>query len=299
MNENLLYILVVNYYSGDLITRLIESVDDEAVVIVIVNNSPEDQSLVKLVNERVTIIESPNNLGFGKACNLGLTWIYQKQPTALVWLINPDAYFVSGMIAKARQFLSEHTTISILGTEVYEPSGELWFGWGEFNQADGTIVVVKESLNYQEEPYVIAQWVTGCSLLINLKNFRECPQFDPDYFLYYEDFDFCQRYRQSGYLVAVTNQIKVIHQPSSITLRYGYLRLTHNVYSYLLSLEKHTTKSVLWLRFTRMVITAILVFPFNPKFTLGKLKGILMYCQQMLTPRQSPPPPQAEDVPSR
>jgi len=114
-------------------------------------------------------------------------------------------------------------------------------------------------------------------LLINLKCFAQLPTFDPGYFLYYEDVDFCDRYAEQGHLVAITNQIKVIHEPSSITLRYGYLRLIHNIYSYLLILGKRTNPFILWTRLTRMIFASLFILPFNSKFSLSKLQGIWMY----------------------
>lgn len=282
----MIYFLTVNYYATHLITRLIESLShhlDIAYHFVIVNNSPADQQINKLEGDRVTILDSKSNLGFGKACNLGLNWIYQRNPEAIVWLINPDAYLLPDSLIKADQFICDHPEVSLVGTEVYEPTGKIWFGWGEFSENNGKIVVVEESLNYQDQPYLQAKWVTGCSLLINLSKFSQCPYFDPDYFLYYEDFDFCQRYAKQGHLVVITNQIKVIHEPSSITLKYGYLRLIHNIYSYLLSLEKHTNKFILGVRLIRMIFMSLILLPFKPKFALAKLKGIFMYCQRIIT----------------
>ena len=185
-------------------------------------------------------------------------------------------------LIQAVQFFEKYPEVAIAGTEIYEPDGKIWFGWGKFIESSGTIVVVEESADYNCQPYLVADWVTGCSLLINLPHFPECPQFDTDYFLYYEDFDFSRRYAKQGYLVVVTNQIKIIHEPSSITLRYGYLRLTHNIYSYLLSLEKHSTSFLLWTRFLRMIVMALAIFPLKPKFALAKLKGITLYTQRLL-----------------
>ncbi|WP_013322251.1 glycosyltransferase family 2 protein [Gloeothece verrucosa] len=279
------YFLIVNYYCTPLISRLMASLRENQVndfSIVIVNNSPDDEQIRTLKSENIYLLEAKKNLGFGKACNLGLNWIYAENKEAIVWLINPDAYLLPDSLPKASQFFVNHPEISLLGTEVYEPSGKIWFGWGKFSVKTGEIVVVEESLDYQDKPYLSAQWVTGCSLLINLKQFQESPYFDTDYFLYYEDFDFCQRYAKGGHLIAITNQIKVIHEASSITLKYGYLRLIHNIYSYLLSLEKHTNPLLLWGRFIRMIFMSLVILPLKPKFALAKLQGIFLYCQRFI-----------------
>jgi GT2 family glycosyltransferase len=280
----MIYLLTVNYNCAELIKRLIVSLNNNSSYhLVIVNNSIEDKNISYLAGEKVKIIEAGDNLGFGKGCNLGLDWIYQQDADAIVWLINPDAYLLPDSLEKAVQFFQQYPEVAIAGTEIYEPDGKMWFGWGKFNPQIGTINVVEESLNYEDKPYLVPDWVTGCSLLIHLSNFSSCPHFDPDYFLYYEDFDFSRRYANQGHLVVVTNQIKIIHEPSSITLRYGYLRLTHNIYSYLLSLEKHTNSTILIYRFLRMSFMSLLVLPIKPKFSLAKLRGIQLYCQRIIS----------------
>ena len=115
-------------------------------------------------------------------------------------------------------------------------------------------------------------------MLIALKNFTDIPQFDPDYFLYYEDFDFCQRYQKKGHIIALTPQIRVIHQPSSITSRHLDLKIKHSIYSYLLSLEKHSNTRVLWYRLLRILLTSLITLPLQGKISLSKLQGIWLFC---------------------
>jgi N-acetylglucosaminyl-diphospho-decaprenol L-rhamnosyltransferase len=106
----LIYLITVNYYSGELIANLLDSIRSQCSAqvscqLVIVNNSIADQSLDHLLeinqqassqNPPVKLINSPENIGFGRACNLALTWVYIQDPQAIVWLINPDAYLSDG-----------------------------------------------------------------------------------------------------------------------------------------------------------------------------------------------------------
>jgi N-acetylglucosaminyl-diphospho-decaprenol L-rhamnosyltransferase len=88
------YFLSVNYYSTNLLAKLINSLEssqDKDYILVIINNSPEDDSIYKLKTESILILESGDNIGFANACNLGLKFIYNQCPEALVWIINPDA----------------------------------------------------------------------------------------------------------------------------------------------------------------------------------------------------------------
>ena len=114
-------------------------------------------------------------------------------------------------------------------------------------------------------------------MLINFNNFEKCPQFDEDYFLYYEDFDFCRRYKKQGHKIAITQTISVIHQPSSITSKQPGLKLEYSIYSYLLSLAKHTNKLVLIYRLLRITIAAFIKLPIHYKIACVKIKAIAKF----------------------
>ncbi|WP_228061633.1 glycosyltransferase [[Phormidium] sp. LEGE 05292] len=276
--------MAINYYSSQLIAKLINSIYPNQVIdykIIIVNNSPEDKSIQDLKTDKVVILESGENLGFGKACNLGLNWIYQQNQKAIVWLINPDAYLLPKALEKVPALFQNHPELSILGTIIYTTSGDTWFASGEFIPKNGAIITKTIDFQNSQIPYLKTDWVSGCSLLINLQKFSICPQFDPEYFLYYEDFDFCQRYAKQGHLIAITNQIGVVHQPSAITGKNAVLKFQHSTYSYLLTLERYTNKIVLLLRFVRLLLNAIYLLPFNPKVALGKFAGISLYLRRV------------------
>ena len=52
------------------------------------------------------------------------------------------------------------------------------------------------------------------------------------------------------------------------------LKFEHSIYSYLLSLAKHTNKSVLIYRLVRITIAALILLPINYKIASIKLKAI-------------------------
>ncbi len=288
----MIYWITVNYYSTELIQRLINSIveaRDAAFLprinnqIIIINNSPDDQSIYQLQSSNILILDSPQNIGFGRACNIGLNWVYQQNHEALVWLINPDVILPKNSFTNATRFFEENPDISLLGTVVYTPNGELEFAGGEFIQKTGKIAELKSiSQELKTKSYVLTDWVSGCSLLINLKKFNHSPQFDEDYFLYYEDFDFCRRYTQQGHLIALTHQIQVIHQSSSITGQYPALKIQQSIYSYLLTLEKYTEKKVLFYRLFRITFASLFSLIRDPEVSLSKLKGVWLYFQRLV-----------------
>ncbi len=279
----MIYFLTVNYYSTELIAKLIGSLpvgDNIEYKVLIVNNSADDDSPHKLENKSVQVLDAGYNMGFGCACNFGMKWIYSLDSQAVVWIINPDAYLLDNSLEKVNLFFQSYPEISILGTIVHTPKDEIWFAGGRFSPKTGTIKT-QDLLTNTDAPYIVCDWVSGCSLIVNLGNFYDCPQFDDAYFLYYEDFDFCRRYANQGYLIAITKNFGVLHQPSSITNRYVFQKIKHSTYSYLLTLERYTNDSIFIIRLIRLTIFASILTFIRPQVGFGKFYGLLMYSKQV------------------
>jgi N-acetylglucosaminyl-diphospho-decaprenol L-rhamnosyltransferase len=219
--------LIVNYYSSRLIAALLafSQLDQESDMIVVVNNSPLDEDLDRLKRSYpdITIIESGRNLGFGAGCNVGLKHIYQHFPNAQVWLLNPDTLVPPGAVAHLRRCVKDYPDVAIWGTRVQDGSGRIWFNRGCFNPWTGSLIHRTYSPPLRQLPYIDkpilspSRWVSGCSMMLNLNCFSTCPEFDPSYFLYYEDNDLCERYYLAGYLIAVTEDVLVTHMVSAIS----------------------------------------------------------------------------------
>lgn len=280
-----MYFLIVNYNASDLIARLVESIertnqgDYKAVII---NNSPEDTKIANIQSDTVEVIEPQKNLGFGKACNLGFDWIAQQNSQAIVWLINPDAYLSpfpeqSTPINLATTFFKKHPEISILGTAVYNSAGELTSAGGTFTSDTAALTIIDRFLENGDRDYYQTDWVSGCSLLVNLANFQQIPQFCPRFFLYYEDLDFCLRYSRQGHLIAVTHLLKVTHDTSTITNRDILQKYRHITQSYLIYIEKYGSKKIFIFTNIRIFINTIRLLIFKPKQGIGKLMGMYEY----------------------
>ena len=179
------YFLIVNYNSSTLVKRLLESLpecDRDSYRVVIVNNSPEDRELLDLASNTIKIITATANLGFGRACNIGLQWISQQNQRAIVWLINPDTYFNldskndTSPIKTAVSLLQKYPLISILGTTVYNSQGEITSAGGTFDPITANAKTINSLPANINQDYRETDWVSGCSLLINLANFQTVPQ---------------------------------------------------------------------------------------------------------------------------
>lgn len=280
-----LYFLSVNYYSAALISDLMHSLEANQGV-VIVNNSPTDRAVHGLTGQtygggQVIVIDAPENGGFGAGCNIGLKWIYQRSPRALVWLINPDTQLLPQAVSTVRHCF-EHREIAILGTPVLDADGKLWSGAGKFNRWTGSISTHHETVADKLGRPKPARWVSGCSMVLNLAVLDHCPQFDEVYFLYYEDSDLCERYYQQGYEIAIAPIPLVVHAVSSITGRYTQPKYMHATFSKLTFLRRHATPLALGLNLVYLLIKSLLLKFSNPAAAKGRWEG---WAHFLKTPR--------------
>jgi len=91
-------IIIVNYktfaYTKDAIASVFEKTEDVAYeVIVVDNNSPDGsgKEIQEYFNDKITFIQSPENLGFGRANNLGAKCSNGKY----LFFLNPDTILLN------------------------------------------------------------------------------------------------------------------------------------------------------------------------------------------------------------
>jgi N-acetylglucosaminyl-diphospho-decaprenol L-rhamnosyltransferase len=281
-----IHFITVNYHCGDYIRGLIEAViaseeDLGSLRFVIVNNSPSDQSLRQWseaapIPLSVQLIEAGANLGFGSGCNLGLRHVWQTDRSSLAWLINPDARLDAGAIAYVRQCLRDDEQIAMLGTRIRDPRGEVWFSHGSFNRWTGSLRHRFPADDCRPTPVRTwpTRWMSGCSMLFRLGIFRDCPQFDPQYFLDYEDADISERHHQQGYRLRVTQAVLVEHQVSAITQRAPRAKYQHATFSKLYFLHRHATPLALLLNLLYYALRPLSFCLSDPARAQGRWWGL-------------------------
>lgn len=278
----MVYFVTINYYSVSLILELIQSlqVATAQYKLIVVNNSPDDAAVAQLKSQNATIVlEAGQNVGFAAGCNLAIDYLYPLEPTALVWLINPDAVLQAGAVEYIQRCFAEDPSLTILGTQVQDAQGNLWFSRGSFNRWTGSLKHQEPLKTIFSELTAESRWVSGCSLIFQLSRFAQCPQFDPHYFLYYEDNDFCERYYQQGCRVAVTRSVLVTHAVSAISERNRQAKFTYATYSKLYFLKQHATGLALLLNLVYMLLQVIVRFPRDRSTAQGRWQG----CKQFLS----------------
>jgi GT2 family glycosyltransferase len=281
----MLYFLTVNYYSQELIKKLVSSINFHIRAkheIVIINNSPKEQLSEESFSEfkNIKILTASKNNGFGDGCNLGIKYIYSINTNSLVWLINPDTTVDNYADTYILECFKNNPNLAILGTKIRDTQGNIWFSKGLFNSFLGNIKHEAKLSDTNNLPNGIAyaRWVSGCSMVINLAKFAQCPNFNTRYFLYHEDVDFCEKYYRQGYLIAITNHILVTHAVSAIIGKNKKNMFMYYTFSRLVFLElySHKISFLLYLAYVLFFKIPILSVYDYPN-AIGRWRGIQKY----------------------
>lgn len=197
-----LTVVVVNYFSGDLLTRCIESVIGTApgIDVVIVDNSPQDGWADANARRWPTVrcVGRGDNVGFAGGANYGAA----RSGRTFLLFLNPDAIVTDGAIGLLRSFLRGQPHVGVCGPAVsQESSGVVELG--------ATIDRIGHPAGLLEPRAPV--FVTGSALMTRRALFAETGGFDERYFMFVEDVDYCWRVLLAGYDVAVVPDALVRH----------------------------------------------------------------------------------------
>lgn len=222
--------IIVNFRTPKLTLEAVKSIisheKKSKYEIIVVDNNSEDGSqsyLSKNLPKNVKFIIAPENLGFGRANNLGL----EKAKGRFFVVFNSDAYEVEEILPKIKKTFDSNKKISILGTKILYPNYELQqshgslpsilsiFFWMFFVDDIPLLNKIVPSLHKKTNIFYKKTkktgWVTGAILIIKRNVFRQLGGFNPKIFLYAEDIDICLRAKKKGHKTYFSPDVRVIH----------------------------------------------------------------------------------------
>jgi N-acetylglucosaminyl-diphospho-decaprenol L-rhamnosyltransferase len=235
MPELNIAVVIVTYKSAQLTIESLRSVHAECsspglrIRAVVVDNASGDLPTIAeavVANDWtswVTCVAAPTNGGFAYGNNLGIRQAYMNAKPAYIHLLNPDAQVRPGAISSLVRFLEAHPGVGIAGGSFENLDGSDWpiafrfpslLGELESRLEVGLVTrllrpwVVPRSMTKMPEP---VDWVCGASMMIRPSVFAAIGGLDENYFLYFEETDFCYRAKKAGYATWYVPESRVMH----------------------------------------------------------------------------------------
>jgi len=225
VKQPLVSIVTVNYNSLEETIELLESVFDNSYqnteVLVVDNASEVDpgEQLDELFPS-VKVLRSEENLGFAGGNNLALAHCQGD----FIFFVNNDAELTDGVIESLLQLFDEVPSLGIVSPKLcyYNTLPDLvpdviqYAGTTPVHPLTGrnsTIGVRQNDEGRYRLPEPTA-YCHGAAMMVPREVIEKVGPMSEDYFLYYEELDWCERIRKAGYQVYVDNRVKVYHKES-------------------------------------------------------------------------------------
>ncbi len=199
-------VIILTYNTPEkIISNCLESIDSDIKIIIVENSKTflyDKNILSKFKN--VEIVCTGKNLGYGAGNNYGI----QLSKTDYILILNPDIICDKDFFFNLKKITDEKQNFSIIGCQYLHD--DIFMPAGFFDKTKNQ-EFIKNFKNNKIDELEKVDWVTGCSMLINLKKFENKRIFDENFFLYFEEFDLCKSLMDKGNNVYTSQKLKIHH----------------------------------------------------------------------------------------
>ncbi len=192
------------------ISSVLTMVNGVKLEIIVVNN--DEENIVLDGDERLKIIEVNENIGFGRACNLGA----KEAVGEILCFLNPDTEIISENINDILKEFKNNKEIGVIGPKITEKNGKVqkWITGKELSLwrilKNNFGIIDDEKIWLSKEKQETA-WVTGAVLFSRKNLFEKIDGFDEKFFMYFEDIDLCKQVRMKKYKILFFPKFTVRH----------------------------------------------------------------------------------------
>lgn len=181
--------------------------------ILAIDNASSDDTVSQIRNQfpEVEIIETGSNLGFGKANNIGLKKALDENAD-YVFLLNQDAWIETGTIEKLLIIAKEHKEFGILSSFHLLPDGRgLEWYFSTYISPENCPGLYSDMYSGKMKSFYKCDFINAAAWLISKECLKSVGGFDPLFFHYGEDEDYCQRLLYKQMELAVVPEAKIFH----------------------------------------------------------------------------------------
>ena len=167
-------------------------------ILVLDNGSRENEGARLHIEygDKILVARSPINLGFAKGCNVASATLFHREKLSSLLFLNSDARIGWRDVMTLEEFMLSQPRIAAVGPRIV-------YGDSTPQTAGGRVDYVRGEPHWypaplSDLPYNV-QVLHGAALLVNADAWNRIGPFDPDYFVYSEETDWCVRAAAQGW----------------------------------------------------------------------------------------------------
>ena len=203
--KNITVLILTFNTPENIILDCLSSIDEDVKILIVENSNSfahKDKVLSKFDN--VNILCTGKNLGYGGGNNFGI----EKAKTDYILILNPDVICGNDFFNHLNGVIEKNKNFSIIGCQyLYD---RVFMPAGFFNKKSNE-KFIENFKDDKIEELAEVDWVTGCSMLLNITKFSNKKIFDENFFLYFEEFDLCKSLKDRGEKVYSSRKLKIHH----------------------------------------------------------------------------------------
>lgn len=292
-------IIIVNYNTKNLTLHCIDSICEKTngvsfEIIVVDNNSTDGSQELLSHDNRIVFIEAGENLGFGKANNLGV----EKSNGKFIFFLNSDTILVNNAIKCFYDYSINHQQLKLgaVGCLLENPNGEKVHSYGFFptkhslftNYIKAGLRLIfhkaRQPVGYSVDgKEQIVDYVTGADVFVERTVIDNYGGFDPDFFMYYEDTEMQYRWAHHGLANIIITSPRIIHLEGCSTNNKKKILNERKLYMCMRSQQLYfmKTESVLGYFIYRMLSFISLLPVLRGKYNLHQINNIckILFCR--------------------
>lgn len=265
----------MNYNVKDFLSQCIssihKSITDLRYEIIVVDNASTDGSKeifseLSNQNKNFLYLYSPQNLGFGKANNIG----FDKAKGKYTLILNPDTLIEPDTLQVMFDYMESNPDIGTSGCKVLNLDGTFQSAcrrgfptpWASFCKLFGlqklfpkSKLFAKYNLSYLNENETNdIDALIGAFMFTRTDVLKQINGFDENFFMYGEDLDLCYRIKQKGYRVSYFPRTTITHFKGESSKRSTLNETKHFYDAMEIFAKKHYGNSKLFFSFLRLGI---------------------------------------------
>jgi GT2 family glycosyltransferase len=233
-----LSVVIVNYNVAPLVLQAVASLERQKFAgpdgseggldIIVIDNAsrPDDIACLDQLPSAVVQLRNDRNLGFAQATNQGI----ERASGRYLCFFNPDTTLLDGALDALLQHLYRHPEIGAVGPRMWadeertlllppgDPPTLSFLLSGLLGSAIRTIADYRSRawhrraiIYWRSRTPVSVAMLSGACIVTPRAVVDRVGGFDPRYFLYYEDADWCRRVRRSGYQLVCVPEAEIVH----------------------------------------------------------------------------------------
>ena len=194
INKSEVTVIMVSFYSQDLIEKTINFINKEIEIIVVENsNSSKCKELLEKKYSNVKVILSEKNLGNGAGINTGL----KRTNTKYAFYIDIDTEIQKDTITNLLDEAGKADDFALLA-----PLVENY----EYKETD-----YYQDINSENYNRIRMNFVPGCAMFFNIDKIKKIGFFDESFFLFFEENDIYMRCHKNNLKIYLIKSAKIIH----------------------------------------------------------------------------------------